>query len=151
MNFIGNLFDRFLFQFGEEWQGQVALVKGFGVGQIISPTNFPRIGLMLVYGQMVVQTSSDSVIPEVLHQSFPILALDDIEVHGVKFLEVAMGKGDGQIAESFVIQVRQLTAPGVVGVQVLEFDPQDRSLQFVQSTVDTAMNALSFVIPAILA
>ena len=124
MNFIGNLLDRFLFQFGEEWQGQITLVKGFRVGQIVRPTNFSRIGLMPVYGQMVVQTGSDPFVPEVLHQSFPILALDDIEVHGVKFLEVAMGKYDGLIAESFVIQVRQLKTPGVVGVQVLEFAPQ---------------------------
>ena len=39
MNFIGNLLDRFLFQFGEEWQGQVALVKGVRVGQVIGATD----------------------------------------------------------------------------------------------------------------
>jgi hypothetical protein len=54
---------------------------------------------------MVVQTGSDPPFPEMRQEAVPFIAFYYVEMHGMKFLEVAMRSDKRQFEEQIVIEV----------------------------------------------
>ena len=151
MHFFGNLLDRLIGEFGIEWESKVPLVKRFRAWKGFCSAYASRISSVPMNRKRVMQTGSDSLFPEMGYESVPIIALDHVKVHGMKFMCIAMGQSYREIPQQMIVEDGQSSAFFVVGLQVCELDPKDSGLQFVKPAIYPAMETLSCVAPTILA
>ena len=81
----------------------------------------------------VMQVCPNFLFAEVTHQPVPIFAFDDIKMHGMFFIVLALRQSKREVAKGQIVLIGDPSSLLIVMGQVLELDPQDGCLDLVQA------------------